>query len=197
MAKTPSPEEIEKNYREFQKLFMAARAIHRKTRNRDEAEKSPEHQAALKFAHEQNWNWGETLLRASILEWTNDAEAALDLMQTLHPEEWPCGAGLYYFVCGGVEGKLKHWDESIQANKAALNDPAFDYSCYTWSNMGLAYREKGEYDQAIECYQKALDTPGFDSPGDAWYNMGSTYGEKGEQDRAIECFQKALDTPGY
>ena len=67
-----------------------------------------------------------------------------------------------------------------------------------YSNLGLAYDNKGDYDKAIEYYKKALKIIlrklGSEHPNVAIYynNLGFAYREKGDYDKAIEYFQKAL-----
>ena len=69
-------------------------------------------------------------------------------------------------------------------------------SCY--NNLGLAYKNKGEYDLAIDYYERDLTiivaSLGKDHPdvASSYNNLGNAYANKGEYDKAIDYYERGL-----
>ena len=67
-----------------------------------------------------------------------------------------------------------------------------------YNNLGMVWRNKGEYDKAIEYYEKSLaiklKVHGDQHPsmGTVYNNLGSVWSDKGEYDKAIEYYEKSL-----
>ena len=80
-------------------------------------------------------------------------------------------------------------------NNAVRLDP--DYSP-AYNNLGLAYKQKGDYDKALEYFQKALKLdlkqvgPWHTEVAIRYNNLAMTYEYKGEYDKAIAYYEKAL-----
>ena len=74
---------------------------------------------------------------------------------------------------------IKFYKKKIATNSA---DDKVHY------NMGLAYKDLGEYEKAIECFKKALEIKP-DAQG-ARYNINSAYAKLGQHGKAAEYFEK-------
>jgi len=58
------------------------------------------------------------------------------------------------------------------------------------NNLGLTFKELGEFEKAMKCFQTAIEIqPNYSA---AHNNLGSTFKELGEFKKAISCYQKAL-----
>ena len=74
---------------------------------------------------------------------------------------------------------IKFYKKKIATNSA---DDKVHY------NMGLAYKDLGEYEKAIECFKKALEIKPDDQG--ARYNINSAYAKLGQHGKAAEYFEK-------
>jgi Tfp pilus assembly protein PilF len=82
------------------------------------------------------------------------------------------------------------WDDAISVFKDVLSDLLYATPHYAYSNLGLAYYNKGDYRQAEAYYLKALDVePDFVL---ALRGLGRTYAAMNKMKAAIETFEKAL-----
>ncbi len=83
---------------------------------------------------------------------------------------------------------LANYDCAIHYIKRALEFNPINAEAYT--NLGNAFRDKGQPDQAITCYEKAINLkPHIAMP---YNNMGCVLQEKGQLNDAISYYQKAL-----
>jgi len=86
------------------------------------------------------------------------------------------------------------WSEYGIAACRALEDERGESAIA--GNLGIVYRQKGEWDKAIELYQSALIT--LERLGDAHgmaqtlNNLGLAYFQKGEWNKALEYYQESL-----
>jgi len=58
------------------------------------------------------------------------------------------------------------------------------------NNLGIVYKELGEFQKAVDCHQKAIQI----QPEDAYahYNLGLVFKELGELQKAVDCYQKVI-----
>ena len=64
-----------------------------------------------------------------------------------------------------------------------------EFEAIQFSNLGVAWYEKGDYDKAIEYYKRAVElNPDF---VEAYNNLGVSYAKQGNYNQAIECYKKA------
>jgi tetratricopeptide (TPR) repeat protein/ribonuclease BN (tRNA processing enzyme) len=181
---------------EFRRLFWRARKAHRSSETEDGAN-HPDHEAALTFATTHGWTWAELLVKASRLDAVGEHDEALSLLdecERLVPDK---EHGFVHYIRGSVLGGLGLFDEAIETERKALDNPGFDKPGYAWLGIGIALGEQGRHDRAIEAYKEALDNPSYDKPSHAWLNVGVALHEQGEYDKAVEAYHKALDDPNY
>jgi tetratricopeptide (TPR) repeat protein len=179
---------------EFQRLFWAARAAHRKLRKKTNTN-IPEHVAATQYAEARGWTWGVELLTALMLTYQDRDNEALQVTAKINVPFTLRGD--FAFLQGLAHYGKREYDNAIAAYLQALQTPMCGHPGVAWHNLGLAYTEKKEYGEAIRAYRQALATPGYDRLGDAWHRMGIAHAERKEYDQAIEAHRKALATPGY
>jgi len=68
-----------------------------------------------------------------------------------------------------------------------LNEKEFE--AIQFSNLGVAWYERGDYDKAIKYYKRAVElNPDF---VEAYNNLGVSYAKQGNYSQAIECYKKA------
>lgn len=64
-----------------------------------------------------------------------------------------------------------------------------EFEAIQFSNLGVAWYEKGDYDKAIKYYKRAVElNPDF---VEAHNNLGVSYAKQGNYNQAIECYKKA------
>ena len=84
----------------------------------------------------------------------------------------------------------KEWDAAIDVLKDVLTDLLYATPHYAYSNLGLAYYNKGEYNRAQTYFLKALEIePEFVL---ALRGLGRTYVAMNNIPEAIATFEKAL-----
>jgi tetratricopeptide (TPR) repeat protein len=88
------------------------------------------------------------------------------------------------------------WREAGLAAARQLKDQAAEGSHL--GNLGIAYRQLGEYNHAIECHEQHLafarEAANREGEGNALANLGLVHAEIGDQRRAIEYYEQALAT---
>ncbi len=95
----------------------------------------------------------------------------------------------FLFLLKGNAFSEGHNDKAIECYQKAIELKP-DYAT-AFSNMGIAFSDKGDKDKALECYQKAIELkPDY---ADAFNNMGTAFSYKGDKDKAIEYYQKAIE----
>lgn len=97
---------------------------------------------------------------------------------------------------GTVYLKLEEWDKAIDSFNHALDHLLYATPHFALTNLGEAYRGKGDYERSIEFYKKALDAePRFFR---AHRGLGRIYMTMGDYDAAASSLQKAVDyAPGF
>ncbi len=102
------------------------------------------------------------------------------------------------------EYTLAHFDEAIAFCQKAVAIDTVEYrekpekTSLLYNQLGLAWKEKGDYERAITFLKKALaiDTIVFGNKNSRvateYDNLGLVYKYKGEYDRAINLYEKAL-----
>jgi Tfp pilus assembly protein PilF len=82
------------------------------------------------------------------------------------------------------------YDEAIGMARRALENPGYDKPAIAYTNLGLAYLQKGEFPQAVENLRAALE---YDpSLPEAHHNLGLAYARLGERTLAIRSFREAI-----
>jgi type IV pilus biogenesis/stability protein PilW len=81
-------------------------------------------------------------------------------------------------------------DEAISCIQRALRDPRYNRPALAYTNMGLAYFQKGAPLRAIEQFRIALEYQS--NLPEAHYNLGLVYAQTGELDKAIRAFREAV-----
>jgi tetratricopeptide (TPR) repeat protein len=100
------------------------------------------------------------------------------------------------------KGQVAHtsalWDEALEIWKALeREDLPEDLEGTLASDLGLLYKQKGEWGKAIDYYQRSLAI--CEKVGDEhlmatiFNNLGVVYKAKGEWDKAIEYYQRSLE----
>ncbi len=84
---------------------------------------------------------------------------------------------------------LANYDSAIEYIRKALELNSDNAEAYT--NLGNAYKNKGQLDKAITSYEKAIKLKPHLAM--AHNNLGSVFQEKGRLDEAVTCYQKALN----
>jgi tetratricopeptide (TPR) repeat protein len=131
-----------------------------------------------------------------------DATAAIDVDQR-RPAAWAL-RGLVRAKNGDRPGAIADYERFLELapddpkavvvreQLASLRGPAADSpEAVTWTNRGVALREKGDLDGAIAAYGKALELDPRCVP--AWTNRGVARFGKSDVDGAIEDFTHALE----
>jgi len=91
---------------------------------------------------------------------------------------------------GDTALRKKDFDLAIQYFEQAIKlDPGYVMAYY---NMGLTYKDKGEYAKAIQCFEKAIDL-NDDNSFIYYIDLGKVYKEKGDYAKAIQSFDKAIE----
>ncbi len=68
-----------------------------------------------------------------------------------------------------------------------LNEKEFE--AIQFSNLGVAWYEKGDYEKSIKYYTRAVElNPDF---SEAYNNLGVSYAKQGNYSQAIKCYKKA------
>lgn len=84
----------------------------------------------------------------------------------------------------------KRFDEAIALVQRALQDPRYEKPALAYTNLGLAYFEKGALRQAEGQLRTALEYRP-DLP-EAHHNLGLVYARLAERDKAIREFREAI-----
>jgi tetratricopeptide (TPR) repeat protein len=112
--------------------------------------------------------------------------------------------GFYLNEAGSLANTLSKYDTAIEFFEKALalvlktHGPDHSDVATSWSNLGIAWKYKGQYDKAIVYYEKALASHlksfGLEHPKVAtcWSNLGGVWANKDDYDKAIDYYQKAL-----
>lgn len=58
-----------------------------------------------------------------------------------------------------------------------------------WSNLGVCWKDFGNFDQAIYCLKRAIELDPKNSG--AWHNLGMTYEDQSDWPNAVKCFDSA------
>jgi tetratricopeptide (TPR) repeat protein len=147
---------------------------------------------------------GEAFMRALALfdsEWTNiqfgqswavrhssDNAAAAHLCSN-YPD-----AGTYILNLRQHPRESISWLERALDAVRAVNDLSAE--AYYLNNLGLAYKNLGEFQRAIQCYEQQLiivrESRDRRGESHALNNLGTAYSLMGESQRAIEFYQQAL-----
>lgn len=112
--------------------------------------------------------------------------SALQLTQNLQ-KDYP-DSPVLYSIEGAVFTALGQLDAAIESSNKSL---ALRPDAPTYSNLGVALKNKGLLSEAVANLHKALAI-NPDYP-DAHMNLGSAYRDQGELDSASEHFQKAIE----
>lgn len=80
-------------------------------------------------------------------------------------------------------------DEAIALTQRALQSPGYDKPAFAYTNLGLAYLQKGLLAQALIHFQKALEYQ-TDLP-QVYHNLGLVYDRLGQPAEAIRSFREA------
>ncbi|MBU0711979.1 tetratricopeptide repeat protein, partial [bacterium] len=94
-----------------------------------------------------------------------------------------------WFNKGYIAVLLEKYDEakSFYLRAIELNPEYTD----AYNNLGIVYKEQGNYSDAIECFQKAIAiNPNF---SEAYLNLGSVYNDQENYFDAIKCYKKAIE----
>jgi Tfp pilus assembly protein PilF len=81
-------------------------------------------------------------------------------------------------------------DEAIAMAQRALRVPRYDQPARAYTNMGIAYLNKGAFAQAAEHFRKALDYQA--NLPEAHHNLGLAYTGLGRRAEAIREFREAI-----
>jgi tetratricopeptide (TPR) repeat protein len=88
-----------------------------------------------------------------------------------------------------------HWREEAIAAARQLRDRKA--VCFHLGNLGIAYKELGDYRHAIECYEEELkiarETGDRRAEGATMGNLGTAYREQGDYGRALSFYEKRLE----
>jgi len=81
-------------------------------------------------------------------------------------------------------------DEAIAIGQRALQVPGYDQPARVYTNMGIAYLNKGALTQAAEHFRKALDYQA--NLPEVHHNLGIAYAGLGRRAEAIRAFREAI-----
>jgi Tfp pilus assembly protein PilF len=81
-------------------------------------------------------------------------------------------------------------DEAIAMAQRALQVPGYDQPARAYTNMGVAYLNKGTFTQAAEHFRKALDYQA--NLPEVHHNLGIAYAGLGRRTEAIRAFREAI-----
>ena len=81
-------------------------------------------------------------------------------------------------------------DEAIATAERALQVPGYDQPARAYTNMGVAYLNKGTLTQAAEHFRKALDYQA--NLPEVHHNLGIAYAGLGRRTEAIRAFREAI-----
>jgi type IV pilus biogenesis/stability protein PilW len=85
---------------------------------------------------------------------------------------------------------LRKWDLAIARYQKAVADVLYRTPHFAYTNMGLAYYNKGEYEKAIEVYQHSLELePTYST---TYFNLAYAYEATQKWEQAIGAYQKAI-----
>ena len=111
-------------------------------------------------------------------------------------EAWHSEGYTYYIMSKTSNQPELLWGAILAYQKAI--EIKSDYHI-AWNDLGIVYKELGQYEKAIEAYDKALETD--TEPHKSWYNKGLArcMMEQSEQYKlAVEDFKKAVEIkPNY
>ena len=86
---------------------------------------------------------------------------------------------------------MGEWDPAIKSFKKALSNIVYRTPYMAYSNMGLAYYNKGDVQKAIECYNEAKRSNKIFGP--AYFNLGRAYEAMNRLDDAVDAYGKAIE----
>jgi type IV pilus assembly protein PilF len=98
------------------------------------------------------------------------------------PEAWNNLGTLYLLE--------KKWDQAIGLFKKAAEDLTYQTPQFAYSNMGLAYINKGDPQSAVSNYERAIKFAPSYSP--AYFNLGIAYEALGRDKEAIDAYRSAI-----
>lgn len=112
--------------------------------------------------------------------------------------EFLFGYGEFLHKYSFLDGSLKVFErvEEMCIQEFGKEHPL---TAASYNNIGLVYKEKGEYRKALEYYIESLEIKenflGLEHPDTAtsYNNIGVVYKEKHEYDKAMEYYMKALE----
>lgn len=81
-------------------------------------------------------------------------------------------------------------DEAIASAQRALQAPGYDQPAHAYTNIGLAYLNKGSLQHAVEHFRKALEYQA--NLPEAHHNLGLTYARLGRRAEAVRAFHEAI-----
>jgi type IV pilus assembly protein PilF len=84
----------------------------------------------------------------------------------------------------------KKWDQAIGLFKKAADDLTYQTPQFAYSNMGLAYINKGDPQTAVFNYERAIKFDPSYSP--AYFNLGIAYEALGQDKEAIDAYRSAI-----
>ncbi|MGA2642311.1 MAG: CHAT domain-containing tetratricopeptide repeat protein, partial [Spirochaetia bacterium] len=104
-----------------------------------------------------------------------------------------------YLRMGRYDEAIDSLEKGIAATRMGNGGADNLQTAEMYSNMGVAFTNKGEYDKAVGLYEKSLDIdtsvlgPQSTLAADIYCNIGIIYHDEGKYDQAIEYYKKALD----
>jgi tetratricopeptide (TPR) repeat protein len=85
---------------------------------------------------------------------------------------------------------LRKWDLAIASYQKAVEDVLYKTPHFAFTNMGLAYYNKGDYEKAIEVYRYSIELePTYST---TYFNLAYAYEATQKWEEAILAYQKAI-----
>jgi tetratricopeptide (TPR) repeat protein len=100
--------------------------------------------------------------------------------------------GTDYEDIGDLNNALLYFDRQLEMARDLNNQGEESVAL---NNIGLIYRNQGNYDKALECYNKSLQLTASDPSSIAtiYNNIGEVYWDKRDKNKAVEYFKKAVE----